>query len=160
MSRQKQIEERTEQLVTPIAEANGVRIYDVEYVKSGGEYGLTVFIDKEGGVNIQDCEAVSRALSDALDEDDFIGDPYTLYVSSPGLGRKLTRDRHLAQSIGMRVEVRLYKADPQTGSKDLAGVLLGYDSETIRILADTEGDPEERTLARKAVAVIRLELDL
>ncbi len=155
MAGYREIEERTEALAAPIAAANGVRIYDVEYVRAGGEYSLNVFIDKDGGVNIGDCEAVSRPLSDALDEADFIADAYTLIVSSPGLGRKLTRDRHLAQSIGMDVEIRLYKADPETGTKDLSGELLGYDSTSIRLMTE-QG---ERTLTRKSVAVIRLALD-
>ncbi len=155
MAGYKKIEERAEALAAPIAAANGVRIYDVEYVKAGGEYSLNVYIDKDGGVNIGDCEAVSRPLSDALDEEDFIQDAYTLVVSSPGLGRKLTRDRHLAQSIGRDVEIRLYKADPDTGSKDLSGQLLRYDGDSITVMTE-QG---EKTLIRKAIAVIRLALD-
>ena len=84
-----------EALAAPIAEPLGIYIYDVEYVRDGQEYFLNVYIDKEGGVTIGDCETVSRALSDALDSADLISDPYTLIVSSPGLGRALTKDRHL-----------------------------------------------------------------
>lgn len=155
MAGYKKIEERTEALAAPIAAAQGVRIYDVEYVKAGGEYSLNVYIDKDGGVNIGDCEAVSRPLSDALDAEDFITEAYTLVVSSPGLGRKLTRDRHLDQSIGQEVEIRLYKADAETGTKDLSGILLSYDKDGIRI----ETEQGERTISRKAIAVIRLALD-
>jgi ribosome maturation factor RimP len=82
--------------------ANGVRIYDVEYVKEGSEYFLRAYIDRDGGVTIGDCENVSRALSDALDGADPIPDAYTLEVSSPGLGRSLTKDRHFSQSIGRK----------------------------------------------------------
>ena len=107
-----QYEERAEAIAAPIAEQFGIRIYDVEYVREGEEFFLNVYIDKDGGVTIGDCENVSRLLSDALDVDDPIKDPYTLIVSSPGLGRALTKDRHLQQSIGQDVEVHLYKPHP------------------------------------------------
>ena len=100
MSKKDDIEKKTEALLTPIAEANGVRVYDVEYVKEAGEWYLRAYIDKDGGVNINECVDVSHALSDALDEDDFIEEAYTLEVSSPGLGRQLKKDRHFASSIG------------------------------------------------------------
>ena len=90
MSRRETYEERTEKLLLPIVQANQVEIYDVEYVKEGSDYYLRCYIDKEGGVNINDCEAVSRALSDELDREDFIDEAYILEVSSPGLGRALT----------------------------------------------------------------------
>ena len=109
-SGRQQYEELAEAVAAPIAGQFGIRIYDVEYVREGQEYYLNVYIDKDGGVTINDCEDVSRLLSDALDEKDFLKDPYTLIVSSPGLGRALTRDRHLAQSIGQEVEVHLYNA--------------------------------------------------
>lgn len=94
MSRRETYEERTEALLSPIVEQAGVAVYDVEYVKEGKDYYLRVYIDKPDGVNIQDCETVSRALSDALDAEDFIPDAYILEVSSPGLGRVLKKDRH------------------------------------------------------------------
>ena len=86
MPKGKEIEARTEELLLPIAEENDVEIYDVEYVKEGGEWYLRAYIDKADGVNIQDCENVSRKLSDRLDEEDFIEEAYILEVSSPGLG--------------------------------------------------------------------------
>ena len=89
MPKGKEIEARAEALLLPIAEENGVEIYDVEYVKEGGEWYLRAYIDKADGVNIQDCENVSRKLSDRLDEEDFIEEAYILEVSSPGLGRPL-----------------------------------------------------------------------
>lgn len=100
----REIESRTETMLTPIAEQYGCRVYDVDYAKDGSEWFLTCYIDKDGGVTLDDCEAVNRAMSDALDADEFIQDAYTLVVSSPGLGRRLTKDRHFAQSIGMEVE--------------------------------------------------------
>lgn len=131
-----QYEEHTEAIAAPIAEGFGIRIYDVEYVKEGEEFYLNVYIDKDGGVTIDDCENVSRLLSDALDKDDPIKDPYTLIVSSPGLGRALTKDRHLQQSIGQDVEIHLYKPHPETGEKDIRGELAGFDQEQVILLAD------------------------
>ena len=94
MSKGKTYETRTEEILKPITDKHGVEIYDVEYVKEGSDWYLRAYIDKEGGVDIDDCEAVSRALSDKLDEEDFIEDAYILEVSSPGLGRSLKKDRH------------------------------------------------------------------
>ncbi len=131
-----QYEERAEAIAAPIAEEFGIRIYDVEYVKEGEEFYLNVYIDKDGGVTIGDCENVSRLLSDALDKDDPIKDPYTLIVSSPGLGRALTRDRHLQQSIGQDVEIHLYKPHAETGEKDIRGELVEFDDMQIVVNAD------------------------
>jgi ribosome maturation factor RimP len=129
-------EEHAEALAAPIAEKFGIRIYDVEYVKEGDEYFLNVYIDKDGGVNINDCENVSRLLSDALDKDDPNPDAYTLIVSSPGLGRALTKDRHLQQSIGQDVELHLYKPHSVSGEKDILGELLAFDQDEIVLAAE------------------------
>lgn len=148
-------EEKTEQLLVPIAQANGVEIYDVEYVKEGSDYYLRAYIDKPDGVNILDCENVSRALSDALDVDDFIPDAYILEVSSPGLGRKLTKDRHLERSIGQDVEIKLYKPLEGTKLKEFDGQLIRFDSTTLTIAKDEE----ELTFERKSISQVRLALD-
>ena len=129
-------EEHAEALAAPIAEQFGIRIYDVEYVKEGDEYFLNVYIDKDGGVNINDCENVSRLLSDALDKDDPNPDAYTLIVSSPGLGRALTKDRHLQQSIGQDVELHLYKPHSVSGEKDILGELLAFDQDESGLAAE------------------------
>lgn len=155
MSKREDYEAKTEELLKPIAEANHVDIYDVEYVKEGSDYYLRAYIDKPEGVSIADCENVSRALSDKLDEADPIPDAYILEVSSPGLGRTLKKDRHLEKSIGRDVEVKLYKPGETDKRKEFAGVLKGFDAENIRI----ETDGEEKLLARKDIAVIRLALD-
>lgn len=154
MSRREEYETRTEGLLAPIAEANGVSIYDVEYVKEGSEYYLRAYIDKPEGVNIQDCENVSRALSDALDGEDFIPEAYILEVSSPGLGRTLKKDRHLQASLGEEVEIRLYK--PLEKQKEFAGILESFDSGTLTI---REGDTP-RTFSRSDIALVRLALKL
>ena len=149
----KAYEARTEELLTPIAQAQGVEIYDVEYVKEGADWYLRAYIDKPEGVNIQDCEAVSRALSDALDAEDFIEEAYILEVSSPGLGRTLKKDRHFEKSLGKEVEIKTYK--PIEKNKEFSGVLKAYDSETITIV----NGEEAMVFTRSDVALIRLALD-
>lgn len=153
MSKRETYEAKTEELLLPIAEENGVEIYDVEYVKEGSDWYLRAYIDKPDGVNIGDCEAVSRALSDKLDEADFIEDVYILEVSSPGLGRTLKKDKHLEKSLGEEVEIRLYK--PVDKCREFTGVLKSYDVDSITI--DTA--EKEMTFARKEIALIRLALD-
>lgn len=153
MSKRETYETRTEKLLVPIAEKYGVEIYDVEYVKEGSDWYLRAYIDKPEGVNINDCENVSRALSDVLDAEDYIEDAYILEVSSPGLGRTLKKDRHLEKSLGEEVEIRTYKSiDKQ---KEFSGILKAYDKDTITI----EEDSEERVFARADIALIRLALD-
>ena len=153
MSRREDYESKTQALLESIASANGVSIYDVEYVKEGSDYYLRAYIDKSGGVNIQDCENVSRALSDALDKEDFIPDAYILEVSSPGLGRTLKKDKHLESALGQEVEVKLFKA--LDGSKEFSGVLESFDAEQLVIL---EGDAR-KSFKRSDLALVRLALD-
>ncbi|MEZ3508268.1 MAG: ribosome maturation factor RimP [Lachnospiraceae bacterium] len=153
MSKRETYESRTEQLLAPIAERNGVEIYDVEYVKEGSDWYLRAYIDKPEGVTINDCENVSRALSDVLDAEDYIADAYILEVSSPGLGRTLKKDRHLEKSLGKEIEVKTYK--PIDKQKEFSGILKTYDAETITI----EEEGAERVFQRSDVALIRLALD-
>ena len=134
MSKREDYESRTEELLAPIAEVNQVEIYDVEYVKEGSDYYLRAYIDKPEGVNILDCENVSRALSEALDKADFIPDAYILEVSSPGLGRTLKKDKHLQKSIGEEVEIKLFK--PIDKCKEFSGILESFDADHRR------GNPE------------------
>ena len=153
MSKREDYEAKTEELLLPIAGKHGVDIYDVEYVKEGGSYYLRAYIDKPDGVNIIDCENVSRELSDALDEKDFIPDAYILEVSSPGLGRTLKKDKHLAKSIGEEVEIKLYK--PVDKCREFSGVLESFDQDNIIIMDG--GTP--KSFKRSEIAVIRLALD-
>ena len=153
MSKKETYERRTEELLLPIVEAEGLEIYDVEYVKEGSDFYLRAYIDKPEGVDINDCERVSRALSDALDEKDFIAGAYILEVSSPGLGRVLKKDKHLEKSIGEEVEIKTYK--PIDKCKEFKGVLKAYDGNSITI--ETEG--EAMAFAREEIAVIRLAFD-
>lgn len=154
MSKRETYESKTEALLLPIAEANGVRIYDVEYVKEGSDFYLRAYIDKDGGVNINDCETVSRALSDELDRTDFIEDAYILEVSSPGLGRTLKKDKHLAMSLQEEVEIKTYK--PVNKCKELKGRLLSFDDKTITLELENE---QEMVLNRNEIATIKLALD-
>ena len=153
MSKGKAVENRTEELLAPIAEENGVEIYDVEYLKEGSDWYLRAYIDKPEGVNIPDCENVSRALSDKLDEVDFIDDAYILEVSSPGLGRTLKKDKHLEKSLGEEVELRLYK--PRDKQKEFTGILKSFDADSVII----ETEEEEKVFARSEIALIRLAFD-
>lgn len=153
MSKRDTYESRTEELLLPIADSFGVEIYDVEYVKEGADFYLRAYIDKPDGVNIQDCENVSRALSDALDKEDFMEDAYILEVSSPGLGRTLKKDKHLEKSLGKEVEVRTYK--PIEKQKEFAGVLKAFDGNTVTITNESG----EQVFHRTDIALIRLALD-
>ena len=153
MSRRETYEARTEEILLPIAEKNGVEIYDEEYGKEGSDCYQRAYIDKPGGVTIDDCERVSRELSDRLDQEDFIEDAYVLEVSSPGLGRTLKKEKHLQKSLGEEVEIRLYK--PVEKCREFAGILKAFDAQSVTIQT-AQGD---RTFDRKDVALIRLALD-
>jgi ribosome maturation factor RimP len=147
-------EKRTEKLLEPILTENNFELYDVEYVKEGSNWYLRTFIDKEGGINVEDCELVSRALSDLLDKEDFIPDAYILEVSSPGLGRQLKRDKHFEYSIGEEVEIKLYK--PINKQKEWVGILTGYNADNLIIQIDEQNQME---IARKDIAMVRLTFD-
>lgn len=153
MSKREDYESKTEKLLAPIAEKFQVEIYDIEYVKEGNDYYLRAYIDKAEGVNIEDCEHVSRALSDALDEADFIPDAYVLEVSSPGLGRTLKKDKHFEKSIGQEVELKLFK--PIDKCKEFAGTLESFDADSITVNIDGES----RRFERADLALVRLAFD-
>lgn len=118
MTKREEYETRTEKLLEPIMEENNFELVDVEYVKEAGNWYLRAYIDKEGGITINDCELVNRTLSDIMDKEDFIPDAYILEVSSPGLGRKLKKDKDFRRSIGNDVDIKFLKQ----GSCQLAGM--------------------------------------
>ena len=157
MAKKDSYEERAEALLLPIVEANGCEIYDVEYVKEGNDWYLRAYIDKPDGVNIVDCENVSRAFSEKLDEEDFIPDAYILEVSSPGLGRALRKDRHLEQSLGEEVEIRTYK--PIDKQKEFVGILKTYDKDTITIEIENGSETKDMVFAKADIAIVRLTMD-
>lgn len=153
MAKRDVYEEKATAMLEPICQANGVEIYDVEYVQEAGEWYLRAYIDKAGGVTIDDCEAVSRAMSDALDKNDFIEDAYYLEVSSPGLGRTLKKDSHLEKSIGCEVELKTYK--PIGKKKEFTGILKGFSADTVTV----EINKKDEEFKRSEIALIKLALD-
>ena len=164
MGKAEQIAKNAEELLVPVTETYGVSVYDVEYVTENGEKYLRAYIDKEGGVTIDDCENVSRAFETKLDESGLIDEQYILEVSSPGLGRTLSKDRHLEKSIGQSVEISFYKQmvirENETSSiksKSIAGILKAFDKETITI-EDTETEITS-VWQRSDIAQIKLSLD-
>ena len=138
------------QLATPVVEQAGCSLWDVEYVKEAGEWFLRVYIDKEGGVSIDDCEAVSRPLSDLLDEADPIEGSYTFEVSSAGADRVLKKPEHFARFQGQEVEVKLYR--PRDGRKDFVGMLQSWRDGNVTL--DVGGEPI--TFEKKEIALVRL----
>ena len=154
MTKREEYEKKTEELLLPIMEENQFELVYVDYVSEGGVYYLRAYIDKPGGITVDDCEVVSRRLSDLLDKKDFIKDAsYILEVSSPGLGRQLKKDKDFDRNMGKEVEIRLYKSFQ--GRKEYKGVLQAYSKDTVTIADDKEG----LTLNRADIALIRLAFD-
>lgn len=154
MAKRTDIELRTEQLVQPIIDENHFELVDVEYVKEGANWYLRVYADKEGGINIDDCVLISRALEAKLDEDDFIQEAYILEVSSPGLGRPLKKDKDFERSIGRDVEIKLYR--PIEKQKEWEGTLVSYNNDSVTITLEDGANME---ITRSDIALIRLALD-
>ena len=142
MSRREEYEQKAEELITPIVEANGFELVDVEYVKEGGTWYLRAYIDKEGGITVDDCEIVSRAFSDRLE------------VSSPGLGRPLKKEKDYKRSMGKELEIRTYRAIER--NREFYGILTAYDDNSVTIL---EEDGTERVFQKSDIALIRLAFD-
>ena len=154
MSKREEYEQKTEAILLPIIEANGFELVDVEYVKEGGTWYLRAYIDKPGGITVDDCELVSRAANDRLDEQDFVEDSYIFEVSSPGLGRPLKKEKDFARSLGQEVEVRTFRAINR--QKEFYGALKAYDKDTVTI----EGEKgEEIKFEKNDIALIRLAFD-
>lgn len=146
----KNIETQAESLLIPILEENGFEFVDVEYVKEGKDFYLRAYIDKEGGININDCETVSRAFEEKLDEADFIKDAYILEVSSPGLTRPLKKERDYKRNLGKLIEVHLYK--PYEKQKEFVGILTAYDDESVTMEID---DDKEAVFKKSEISVIK-----
>jgi len=154
MAKREEYEQRTEKLILPIIEENHFELVDIEYVKEGSNWYLRAYIDKAGGITVDDCEMVSRKLSDLLDREDFIQDSYILEVSSPGLGRALKKDKDFQRSIGEEVEIHLFK--PLNKKKIYIGLLDAFDKESITIQTE-EG--EKLLIPRTNISLIRLTFD-
>ena len=154
MAKKESYESRVEAFLLPLMEENHFELVDVEYVKEAGTWYLRAYIDKEGGITVDDCEVINRKLSDWLDEEDFIEESYILEVSSPGLGRPLKKEKDFARSIGKEVEVKLYKA--LNKQKDYTGVLEAYDKDTVTLGME---DGSQIVFDRPDIALIRLAFD-
>lgn len=154
MAKREEYESKTEKFLLPLMEEHQFELVDVEYVKEAGNWYLRAYIDKEGGITVDDCEIVSRKLGEWLDEKDFIADSYILEVSSPGLGRPLKKDKDFERSMGKDVEIKLYKA--LNKQKDYTGVLKAYDKDTVTIVLE---DGNEIVFNRTDIALIRLAFD-
>ena len=154
MSKRETYEQKTEELLLPIIDEFRFELVDVEYVKEGSNWYLRAYIDKPGGITVDDCEAVSRRLSDLLDEEDFIDDAYILEVSSPGLGRPLKKDKDFARSIGEEVDIRTFR--PVDHEREFTGVLKDFDKN--RLVIELE-DHEIMEFARDNIALVRLSFD-
>ena len=154
MTKREMYEARTEEFLHPLVAQHHFELVDVEYVKEGTSWYLRAYIDKEGGIAVDDCEVISRILSDWLDKEDFIDDSYILEVSSPGLGRPLKKDKDFARSIGKEVDIKLYRA--RNKEKDFTGILKEYDKDTVTIELE---DESRETFERREIALIRLAFD-
>ncbi len=154
MAKREFYEQKTEELIMPVIESNRFELVDVEFVKEGSNWYLRLYIDKEGGITIDDCETVSRAMSDILDREDYIEESYILEVSSPGLGRPLKKDKDFARSIGSEVEIRLYR--PIEKQKEFTGCLKSFDKDNVVIEMQ---DGSEKNFLRSDIALIRLAFD-
>ena len=150
MSKASSYEMKTENLITPILERMNFELVDVEYVKEGGIWYLRAYIDKEGGITVNDCEAVAREMNEILDVEDFIPDSYTFEVSSPGLGRPLKKEKDYVRNMGKEIEIRTYRAINK--SKEFYGILKAYDKDSVTIVNDEDETVE---FAKSDIALIR-----
>lgn len=154
MSKAQIYEAKTEELILPILEKMNFELVDVEYVKEGSIWYLRAYIDKEGGITINDCEAVARQMNELLDQEDFIPDSYTFEVSSPGLGRPLKKEKDFVRNMGKEVEIRTYRAIDRC--KEFSGTLTAYDKESVTIAGE---DNSTTTFSRGDIALIREKVD-
>ena len=154
MSKREIYEQKTEAILMPIVEEHGFELVDVEYVKEGGTWYLRAYIDKPGGINVDDCEVVSRRLSDILDEKDYIEEAYILEVSSSGLGRPLKKEKDFKRSLGEEVDVRTYRMIEK--QKEFTGLLKDYDDATVTIEME---DGTLKTFEKSDIALIQLAFD-
>ena len=146
------IEDRVEKLVLPKIEELGYTLYDIQYAKEGKNYFLRIFIDKENGIDLNDCEKVSDGLNELLDEADYIKEQYFLEISSPGIERVLRKDKHLQDSIGKEIEINLFK--PQDTKKEFIGILDGYNEDVITIKQIEDG--AKISINRKNISLMKL----
>lgn len=154
MAKREEYEAKTESFLLPLMEEHQFELVDVEYVKEASVWYLRAYIDKEGGIAVDDCAVISRKLGEWLDEKDFIDDSYILEVSSPGLGRPLKKEKDFVRSMGKEVDIKLYRQ--LNKQKDFTGTLKSYDKEMVTIEME---DETEMVFKRSDIALIRLAFD-
>lgn len=148
------IEKKAEELLLPITDAHSFELVDVEYVKEGGNWYLRGYIDKPGGITVDDCELVSREFEELLDREDFIQESYVLEVSSPGLGRPLKKEKDYVRNQGKDVEVHLFRSFEH--EKNWEGSLEKWDEASVTIRTE---DEREVTFPKTEIALIREAFD-
>lgn len=154
MGKKETYEAKAEALLAPILDSFGFELVDVEYVKEGSNWYLRGYIDKDGGITVEDCADVSRIFNDKLDEEDFIEDSYIMEISSPGLGRPLKKEKDYVRSMGKELEIRTYRAVER--EKEFYGILTGYDADSVTIEIE---DGSKMTFQKSNIALIRLAFD-
>ena len=155
MSKREIYEKRTERYILPILERMQFELVDIEYVKEGGTWYLRAYIDKEGGITVNDCETVARDMNGILDREDYIEDSYVFEVSSPGLLRPLKKEKDFVRSMGKKIEIRTYRAIE--GEKEFYGILSAYDENSVTI---EQEDGTARTFQKEETALIRLAFEI
>ena len=164
LSKREEYEARAEKLLEPIMEENHFELVDVEYVKEAGNWYLRAYVDKEGGITLDDGELVNRAWSDLMDENDFIPEAYILEVSSPGLGRQLKKEKDFKRSIGQDVDVKFYQSrkipagrnGKEVSVKEITGTLKAYTKEKITLETDFA---KEYEIACSDISTVKLTID-
>ncbi len=151
MSKRDDYEAKTEKFAQPVVEELGFELVDVEFVKEGGTDYLRIYVDKKGGITVDECELVSRKMNEILDREDYIDESYIFEVSSPGLGRTLKKDKDFNRSIGEEVEVKLFKAVDK--KKEFTGYLDSFDEKTVTISFE---DKTKMVIERTNIAKINL----
>ena len=147
------IEEKVEKLIKEKVETLGYELYDVQYVKEGKDYFLRIFIDKPEGIDLIDCEKVNDAITDMLDEADYIKEAYFLEVSSPGIERVLRKEKHFQDHIGEEIEVKLFK--PIEGKKEYTGTLESFNEHELNIILE-EMNEKNMAIDRKNIAIVKI----
>jgi len=142
------IEQKIESLTSKPINDLGYELYDVEYVKEGKDYFLKIYIDSEKGIDLDDCEKVSNAITEVLDKEDYIKEQYFLEVSSPGVERVLRKEKHLKENLENEIQIKLFK--PLDGQKQYKGILKEFNDDYITILGK-----QEIKIDRKNISQIR-----
>ena len=154
MSKRQMYETQTEHWITPILERNNFELVDVEYVKEGSTWYLRAYIDKEGGITVDDCEIVAREMNEILDREDYIEDSYVFEVSSPGLGRPLKKEKDYIRNMGKEIEIRTYRAIRH--AEEFTGTLKAYGEKTVTM---TDENGEDVVFEKADIALVRQALD-